>query len=169
VFTSNIPIGAGYHPPQCSSGRVVSGFAWEPPGTHRSVCENDWVGVKSGIMDQMIVAVGKRGSAVRIDCRSLEYHPVPLPEAASLVIVDTGTRRGLVDSAYNERREQCEQAARSFGLRSLRDLDLDRLQTGGQALAPEILRRARHVVTENERVEMAVLCRTTTQMGWGPF
>jgi galactokinase len=119
--------------------------------------ENNWVGVKSGIMDQMIIAVGKRGSAVRIDCRSLEYHPVPLPGDARIVIVDSGTRRGLVESAYNERREQCESAARSFGLSSLRNLDLERLQTKVQELPQEVFKRARHVVTENERVEQAVL------------
>jgi len=164
VFTSNIPIGAGLSSSAAlematiKAFEVVSGFAWEPTALARIAqsAENNWVGVRSGIMDQMIVAVGKRGSAVRIDCRSLEYHPVALPADVSLVIVDSGTRRGLVDSAYNERREQCEQAARSFGLRSLRDLDLDRLQAGGLALAPELFKRARHVVTENERVEMAV-------------
>jgi len=164
VLTSSIPIGAGLSSSAAlematiKAFEVVSGFAWEPIGLARiaQFAENNWVGVNSGIMDQMIVAVGKRGSAVRIDCRSLEYHPVALPEGASIVIVDSGTRRSLVDSAYNERREQCEQAARSFGLRSLRDLDLDRLKAGDQALAPEIFKRARHVVTENERVEMAV-------------
>ena len=164
VLTSNIPIGAGLSSSAAlematiKAFEVVSGFAWEPIGLARIAqsAENNWVGVNCGIMDQMIVAVGKRGSAVRIDCRSLEYRPVALPEAVSIVIVDSGTRRGLVDSAYNERREQCEQAARSFGLRSLRDLDLDRLQTSGQALPPDIFQRARHVVTENERVETAI-------------
>ena len=164
VLASNIPIGAGLSSSAAlematiKAFEVVSGFAWEPIALARIAqsAENNWVGVNSGIMDQMIVAVGKRGSAVRIDCRSLEYHPVALPEGVRLVIVDSGTRRGLVDSAYNERREQCEQAARAFGLRSLRDLDLDRLKTEGQDLPPEIFKRARHVVTENERVEMAV-------------
>ncbi|HLC04330.1 MAG TPA: galactokinase [Anaerolineales bacterium] len=165
VLTSNIPIGAGLSSSAAlematiKAFEVASGFPWEPVALARIAqsAENNWVGVKSGIMDQMIVAVGKRGSAVRIDCRSLEHHPVALPEDVSLVIVDSGTRRGLVDSAYNERREQCESAARSFGLGSLRDLDLGRLQTGGQALPPEIFKRARHVVTENNRVEAAVL------------
>jgi len=164
VLTSSIPIGAGLSSSAAlematiKAFEVVSGFAWEPIGLARiaQFAENNWVGVNSGIMDQMIVAVGKRGSAVRIDCRSLEYHPVALPEGASIVIVDSGTRRSLVDSAYNERREQCEQAARSFGLRSLRDLDLARLHAQAQDLPAEIFKRARHVVTENARVEMAV-------------
>ncbi len=165
VFASSIPIGAGLSSSAAlematiKAFEVVSGFSWEPTGLARiaQFAENNWVGVNSGIMDQMIVAVGQRGSAVKIDCRSLEYGYVPLPEAASLVFVDSGTRRGLVNSAYNLRRVQCESAARSFGLSSLRDLDSDRLQTKVRALPPEIFKRARHVVTENERVEQAVI------------
>jgi galactokinase len=165
LITSTIPIGAGLASSAAlematiKAFEVVSGFAWGPVAMARiaQFAENNWVGVKSGIMDQMIIAVGKRGSAVRIDCRSLEYHPVPLPGDARIVIVDSGTRRGLVESAYNERREQCESAARSFGLSSLRNLDLQRLQTKVQELPQEVFKRARHVVTENERVEQAVL------------
>ena len=164
VITSDLPIGAGLSSSAAlematiKAFQIVSGFAWEPIALARIAqsAENNWVGVNSGIMDQMTVAVGKRGSAVRIDCRSLEYHPVALPADVSLVIVDSGTRRGLVDSAYNERRKQCEQAARWFGVRSLRDLDLARLQAQAQDLPAEIFKRARHVVTENARVEMAV-------------
>ena len=165
LITSTIPIGAGLASSAAlematiKAFEVVSGFAWGPVAMARiaQFAENNWVGVKSGIMDQMIIAVGKRGSAVRIDCRSLEYHPVPLPADARIVIVDSGTRRGLVESAYNERREQCESAARSFGLSSLRNLNLQRLQTKVQELPQEVFKRARHVVTENERVEQAVL------------
>ncbi len=165
VIGSTIPIGAGLASSAAlematlKAFEVVSGFAWDPIAMARiaQFAENNWVGVKSGIMDQMVIAVAQRGSAVRIDCRSLEYHPVPLPEDTRIVIVDSGTRRGLLESAYNERREQCERAARSFGLSSLRNLELEQLQSKVGDLPSEVFKRARHVVTENKRVEHAVL------------
>ena len=84
--------------------------------------ENEWVGVNCGIMDQMASAASKEGFALFLDCRSLEYQHAPLPENISVVILDTSTRRGLVNSAYNERRNQCEEAARWFGVKALRDV-----------------------------------------------
>jgi galactokinase len=164
VLSSDIPIGAGLSSSAAlematiKAFEAVSGFAWEPVALARIAqsAENDWVGVNSGIMDQLIVAVGKRGCAVQIDCRSMEYFPAPLPQSAAVVIVDSGTRRGLVDSAYNERRQQCERAARLLRLGSLRELTLEQLRAGAPTLPEEIFRRARHVVTENGRVEMAV-------------
>ena len=68
--------------------------------------ENQWVGVNCGIMDQMISAAGTANHALLIDCRSLETQSVPLPANTAAVVLDTATRRGLVDSAYNERRAQ---------------------------------------------------------------
>jgi galactokinase len=113
--------------------------------------ENQWVGVNCGIMDQMISAVGQKGQAVLIDCRSLETKTVPLPQATAVVILDTATRRGLVDSAYNERRQQCEAAAAFFGVAALRDVSVaDFLEVESQ-LNELICKRARHVITENQR------------------
>ena len=80
--------------------------------------ENEWLGVKCGIMDQMISAAGVQDRALLIDCRSLETFSAPLPSGTAVVILDTCTRRGLVDSKYNERRAQCEAAARHFGVDS---------------------------------------------------
>ncbi|NNE69835.1 MAG: galactokinase, partial [Rhodothermales bacterium] len=112
---------------------------------------NEWVGVNCGIMDQMISAAGVAGNALLIDCRTLDLEPVPLPVGTVVVILDTATRRGLVDSAYNERRERCEEAARELGVPALRDVSPEDLTAAAGRLDPTTLRRARHVVTENVR------------------
>ena len=136
---------------------VVSGFAWEPRRMARlcQKAENQWVGVNCGIMDQMISAIGREGHAVLIDCRDLSSAAVPLPAGASVVVMDTSTRRGLVESAYNERRQQCEEAAEFFGVKALRDVSLDDLQARGAKLPALTRRRARHVITENDRTRRA--------------
>ena len=117
--------------------------------------ENDFVGTKCGNMDQISSACGVQDHALMIDCRSLEVRPVPIPANAAIMIFNSHVARGLVDSAYNTRREQCEQAARHFGLPALRDLDLATLEARAAELDPIVLRRARHVVTENARVAAA--------------
>jgi galactokinase len=113
--------------------------------------ENKWVGVNSGIMDQIISAAGKKDQALLIDCRSLESRLVPLPAKTAVVVLDTATRRGLVDSAYNERRTQCEAAARHFGVPALRDVTLEEFTTRAGELDPVIRARTRHVISENAR------------------
>jgi galactokinase len=114
--------------------------------------ENEFVGTKCGNMDQISSACGKQDHALMIDCRSLDVHPVPIPEGAAIMIFHSHVQRGLVDSEYNTRREQCEAAARHFGVPALRDIDMAVLEQRGAELDPMTLRRARHVVTENERV-----------------
>lgn len=86
-----------------------------------------------------------------IDCRDLTNRAVPLPPETSVVIMDTSTRRGLVDSAYNERRAQCEAAARFFDVAALRDIGLDEFRARADQLDPITCRRARHVISENQR------------------
>jgi galactokinase len=117
--------------------------------------ENKWVGMNCGIMDQMISAAGVAGHALLIDCRSLATTPMPLPAGAAVVVLDTATRRGLVDSAYNERRAQCEVAARHFGAIALRDVSVAQLEAARADLDALTYRRARHVVTEDGRVLLA--------------
>jgi galactokinase len=120
--------------------------------------ENESVGVNCGIMDQMASAASKEGYALFLDCRSLEIQYAPLPETISVVILDTSTRRGLVDSAYNERRNQCEEAAHWFGVKALRDVSVEEFErkTKQESLNEVVLKRARHIVTENARVLEAV-------------
>jgi galactokinase len=159
IVAGDVPIGAGLSSSaalELATARAfaaVSGFAWEeaPMARLAQKAENTWVGVNCGIMDQLASAAGREGHALLIDCRSLEIRPVPLPRDTTIVVLDTSTRRGLVGSAYNERRSQCEAAAHAFGVRALRDLDRARLLAGQDRLDPVVLRRARHVVTENER------------------
>jgi galactokinase len=114
--------------------------------------ENEFVGTKCGNMDQISSACGEQDHALMIDCRSLDVKPVPIPEGAAIMIFHSHVERGLVDSEYNTRREQCEAAARHFGVAALRDIDMATLDERGAELDPMTLRRARHVVTENERV-----------------
>ena len=113
--------------------------------------ENEFVGCRCGIMDQLISACGESRRALLIDCRSLALKPVAMPEGLAVLIVHSRVRRGLVESEYNLRRLQCEAAARHYGVAALRDLDVTRLMAGAQGLDPVVFRRARHVVTENLR------------------
>jgi galactokinase len=113
--------------------------------------ENQFVGCNCGIMDQLISALGERNHALLIDCRSLMSRAVPLPDGMAVVILNSNIHRGLVGSEYNTRREQCEAAARHFGVKALRDVDLAALDAAAGALDPVVLRRARHIVTENQR------------------
>lgn len=117
--------------------------------------ENDFVGCKCGNMDQISSACGVQDHALMIDCRSLAVEPVAIPGNAAIMIFNSHVARGLVDSAYNTRREQCEAAARHFGVPALRDLDMATLEAHAAELDPVVLRRARHVVTENARVAAA--------------
>jgi len=114
--------------------------------------ENQFVGCNCGVMDQLISALGQADRALLIDCRSLAVEPVPIPTDLAVLIVHSRVERGLVDSAYNQRRAQCEQAAGHFGLGSLRDLALATLGARGDELDPVVFRRARHVLSENQRV-----------------
>jgi galactokinase len=117
--------------------------------------ENAFVGINSGIMDQYASLLCKEGMAVRIDCRSLEAEQVPLDLASAgltLLVCDTQVSRTLGKTGYNDRRRTCEQAASTLGVKQLRDAKVSDLER----LSGEELRRARHVVTENERVLQAV-------------
>jgi galactokinase len=111
--------------------------------------------MQCGIMDQMISAAGQADHALLIDCRSLETKAVPLPPGTVAVVLDTATRRGLVDSAYNERRRQCEAAARFFGVPALRDVSTEQFESRSDELDEVARRRARHVITESVRTLQA--------------
>ena len=160
VLVGDVPLGAGLSSSaalEMATARAftaVSNQPWNPAEMAKigQKAENKWVGVKTGIMDQMISAAGKVDHALLIDCRSLETEAVPLPPGTTVVIMDTSTRRGLVDSAYNERREQCEAAAAFFNVSALRDLDEATFNAHAQELDDLTRRRAKHVVTENARV-----------------
>ena len=159
VVSGDVPIGSGLSSSaalELVTARAfyeVSGFEWDAGAMALAgqTAENEWLGVKCGIMDQMISAAGIADRALLIDCRSLETASAPLPPHTVVVILDTNTRRGLVDSKYNERRAQCEAAARHFGVPALRDVDRESFARREHELEALMRRRARHVITENER------------------
>lgn len=163
IIAGDIPQGAGLSSSaavEIAAARafaVVSDISWDPKAMAKigHKAENDWVGIKCGIMDQMISAAGKAGCALLIDCRTLETQLTPLPTDTSIVVLDTATRRELVDSVYNERRAQCETAARFFDVPALRDLSLEKFELRAEHINPMIRRRARHVITENLRTLQA--------------
>jgi galactokinase len=113
--------------------------------------ENRFVGCNCGIMDQLISARGQADHALLIDCRSLDAQPVQIPGELAVMILHSRVRRGLVDSEYNTRRQQCEVAALHCRVKALRDLDLASLLQRSAGMDALVLRRARHVVTENQR------------------
>lgn len=168
VLAGDVPIGAGLSSSasvELATARafsVTSDLPWNAATMARLAqrAENEWVGMNCGIMDQMISAAGVENHALLIDCRSLETQLVPLPPNTSVVVLDTATRRGLVDSAYNERRSQCEAAARFFGVTALRDVTMEQFHSRAAELDEVTRRRARHVISENDRtVEAAAAMR----------
>jgi len=164
VFAGDVPVGAGLSSSEAlelATARAfaaASDLAWEPAQMALAClqAENEWLGLNCGIMDQMISAAGVAGHALLIDCRTLDSEAVALPPGVAVVVLDTATRRGLVDSAYNERQEQCEQAAALLGVVALRDVSLADLEGAVPELPPLPYKRARHVISENARTLAAV-------------
>ena len=174
VIAGDVPQGAGLSSSASLSVAVCTLFSTLPdhPGLGpieaalvAQRAENDFVGCKCGNMDQISSACGVQDHALLIDCRSLQVSPVPIPAGAAIMIVESHITRGLVDSAYNTRRAQCEQAARHFGVPFLRDVDLATLAEKGAGLDPVALRRARHVVSENARVVAAAEALAAGDLG----
>jgi galactokinase len=122
--------------------------------------ENEFVGTRCGIMDQFVSCCGQAGHALMLDCRSLSYRLLPLGGSVQLVICNTLVKHDLASSAYNLRRAECEEAVKSLRrslreIRALRDVSLEELESCESELAATIYRRAKHVVSENRRVQDA--------------
>ncbi|MGL5815290.1 MAG: galactokinase [Aeromonas sp.] len=159
VVSGNVPQGTGLS--SSASLEVAIGQAFKEAlgldisqaeiALNGQQAENQFVGCNCGIMDQMISASGEVDHALLLDCRSLETRLIPMPTDLAVLIVNSNVRRGLVDSEYNTRRQQCEHAARHYGVKALRDLDLAALEAGKVGLDEISYRRARHVVGENAR------------------
>lgn len=168
-LTSNVPIGAGLS----SSAAIEVGYgnAWGSVSGWRidplemaQICqraENEYVGLSCGLMDQFASACGVDNHAVYFDTRSLEFQPAPLPEEIKIVIADSGVRRSLTNSAYNERRASCEKAVELLshylpGIKSLRDISPIEFAAYQEYLPRIESKRAEHVVKEIARVESAL-------------
>lgn len=170
AISGNVPIGSGLSSSAalevCAAAtfQAFGGFAIDKVDLAK-LCqraENEYVGVKSGIMDQFVSALARAGHALLIDCRSLAYEYVPIPKSAAIIVCDTMKRRGLVASEYNARRAECEQAVRLLRertgrpIRELRDVSSIEFAPFERELPSTIAKRARHVIAENERVLEAV-------------
>jgi galactokinase len=159
VYAGNVPIGAGLS----SSAAVEVAIATTacslfdldlPELELAKLCqkaEHEFAGTQCGLMDQLISVLGRKDHALLIDCRYPAWQPVPLSPDVAAVVCDTGKRRGLADSAYNERRQQCEEAARQMGVAALRDVDVEAFEAQAKGLSPLLRKRSRHVVYENDR------------------
>jgi len=158
VMSSDLPVGAGMSSSAALELAVirvfsqVSAIAWEPAEAARTASrvENEWLGLRSGIMDQLVSASGIEGHALLIDCRDLAITPIPMPETAAIVVLDTGTRRRLDESRYNERRAQSEAARDVLGVSQLRDAGPEDLESV-RFEDPMLYCCADHVITENVR------------------
>lgn len=165
ALTSDIPIGAGLS----SSAAVEVGYAlalahitgWEVEHMELAqLCkqaENEYVGVSSGLMDQFASLFGQDNHALLFDCRNYNWEALPVSEDAALVVTDTGTRRTLVTSAYNERRAECAAAVEALktmlpGITALRDVTIDQFLAHKDILEEKPRMRAEHVISENNRV-----------------
>jgi galactokinase len=169
VLASTLPIGSGLS--SSAALEVVTAWALSAPdgptvdaltvARIAQYAENEYVGVRCGLMDQFASACGVEGSALLFDCRSTEWRAVPLPEDVALVVIHSGVSHGHADSQYNDRRAACERvvatvAAEDPSVTLLRDIDMERLEVWRPRLDPVDHRRAYHVLTENERVLRAV-------------
>ena len=159
LVTGNVPQGAGLSSSASFEVAILKALSalYELPldGVQAALlgqkAENTFVGCSCGIMDQLISAMGNEGMAMLLDCQSLAIEHSPLPDSHQIVIINSNVKRGLVDSEYNLRRQQCEQGASLLGVSSLREATMEMLE-GAKAHMPEVVyRRAKHIVTENAR------------------
>jgi galactokinase len=164
VVDGDVPLGAGLSSSaalELAMARALAesaGVAWDPVRMARlgQKAENGYVGMNCGIMDQFASSACREGEALLLDCRSLETRPVPVPARAAVMVMDTGARRQLAGSAYNDRRAACERVVATLshtrrGVRALRDVTPAQLEAERSALDPTDYRRASHVVRENTR------------------
>lgn len=161
AIAGDVPIGAGLSSSAAFGVAVAlacseqTGLSLAPEMIARTAqaAENDFVGCACGIMDQMASAVSTAGHALLLDCRTLQHMPIPIRPSLAITVIDTGLRRELTGSDFNQRRAECEAAARHYRVKALRDLDAATLVQARGALDDLHFARARHVVSEIARVE----------------
>ncbi|MGB0938399.1 MAG: galactokinase [Colwellia sp.] len=159
VVTGNVPQGAGLSSSASFEIAILNAFYklynLDLNGVDAALlgqkAENDFVGCNCGIMDQLISAMGLKNNAMLLDCENLSFEDAPIPEDLVLFIVNSNVKRGLVDSEYNLRREQCEQVAQHFNEKALRGVTLAQLNSEKANIDAVLFKRAHHVITENNR------------------
>lgn len=159
AITGNVPQGAGLSSSAALEVGIADAFnqlcslniSKKDIALISQAAENNFVGCACGIMDQLISASGEEGKALGIDCRTLELTEVNIPAGMTIMMINSNVKRGLVDSEYNVRREQCETAAQFFGVSHLRDVSVDDFEAKKQGLDPLVTKRAEHVIYENQR------------------
>jgi galactokinase len=169
AFSSDIPRGSGLS--SSASIELAFGVAWSTLGGWSlpmmqlallgQKAENRYVGVNCGIMDQFASACGEAERLMLLDCRSLEYRSLPLPENTAIVVADTTVRRKLTSGEYNDRRAACEEAVRLLKrdlpeIKALRDVSVETFNRLSYTLPVTVEKRARHIVEEIERTRQAI-------------
>ena len=167
VISGNVPHSSGLSSSaalEVATGKLCQQLS-DLPLTHTEIAligqkaENKFVGANCGNMDQLISALGQKDHLLMIDCRSLETQPTLVPKDVAVIIVNSNVPHDLVTGEYNTRRWQCEKAAEFFCVKALRDVSVEEFQKREAeltALNALVAKRARHVVTENQRVLDAV-------------
>lgn len=172
VVSGNVPQGAGLSSSASFEIAILKTFSTlfdlELDGVKAALlgqkAENEFVGCNCGIMDQLVSAMGKESNAMLLDCRALTFEHAPIPDNMALVIINSNVKRGLVDSEYNTRREQCEAVAQFFARPALRDVSLAELEAAQSDIEPILYKRAKHVVSENARTTMALIALKANDM-----
>jgi galactokinase len=164
-IAGDVPLGAGLS--SSAAIEVSTGFALLSASDHKidrtklallaQRAENEYVGLRCGIMDQFVSCQGRAGHALMLDCRSLEYQLVKIPARMRLVICNTMVKHKLQAGEYNVRRKECEEAVRKLsaalpGIHSLRDVSMEQLAQRKNLLTEVLYRRCRHIISENKRV-----------------
>src|SRR6266576_2338849 len=166
LVRGEVPIGAGLS--SSAALEVASAMAFMslngaifPMPQVAKLCqraENTFVGARVGIMDQFVSCLGKAGHALLLDCRSLEFKLIPVPESVRLVICNTMVKHEHASGAYNRRREECDEGVKILArwypkIRALRDVSVEQLERHVAEMPATIFKRCKHVVTENRRVQ----------------
>jgi len=173
LIASDVPIGAGLSSSaalEVAGGFALADLAGAAPDLDRLAriaqrAEHEFVGMRCGIMDQVIACRGRAGHVLRLDTRSLEAVYLPLPPSLRVVVCNTMVTHALASTEYNARRADCEAGVRALSsrfpeIRALRDATLEHLDAIAGDLAPHVRRRCRHVITENDRVVHAAAALT---------
>ncbi len=162
---SDIPIGAGLSSSAaievaCALALISVNGGVVPLVEVAKLCqatENNFIGARVGIMDQFVSCLGKAGHALLLDCRSLEFEMIPIPDRVRMVVCNTMVKHQHASGEYNRRREECEEGVKILAtwyanIHTLRDISLEQLVEHSKDLPEKIYKRCRHVVEENKRV-----------------